>query len=72
MISLRYEKRENQYRKRDLVEQEIGEDMGGSEVTIARRTIALVAKVSNEAHVTKAMATSSKECVLYNLHTYRT
>lgn len=45
--------------------------MSGGEVVRATRTIALVAEVSDNAHVTKAMPTSREESVLYDLHANR-
>ena len=53
------------------MEQEIREDLVGSEVMATARAIVLVTEVSGDAHVTKAVTTSCEEGIFYNLHANR-
>jgi hypothetical protein len=56
--------------KTNLVEQEVGEQVVDGEVLGTTRAIALVAEVSDDAHVAEAVTTSGEKCVFYHLHAY--
>jgi len=54
-----------------LIEEEIREELIVGEMATAAGAIILVAKMGDNAHITEAMAASSKKRVLYQLHTNR-
>lgn len=58
--------------KTNLVKQKIREDVVTGEIMRTTRTIALISKMSQNAHITKAVATSRQKSVFDYLHAYRT
>lgn len=56
---------------KNLLEQEIREELIGSEVMATARAIVLVTEVSGDAHVAKAVTTYCEEGIFYNLHANR-
>ena len=54
-----------------LIKEEIREELTVGEMATTARAVILAAEMSDNAHITEAMATSSEKRILYQLHTNR-